>query len=83
LIFSIKCLTPKKKKGEDSLVLLVVYLFLSIRMSTIPIAMIAASDAPPRPSTYASVGGAGVGDGVGVASGVSSTVMAVTAVEGQ
>ena len=45
------------------MVLLVVYRFLSIRMSTRPIATIATIDAAPRPNTYVSVIGAGVGVG--------------------
>lgn len=44
-------------------------------------AMIAANDAPPSPSTYASVIGAGVGVGVGVGSGACSTFMAVSEYE--
>ena len=59
------------------------YLFLSIRMSTMPMAIIAAIDAPPRPSTYVSVIGAGVEVGIGVGSGALSTFIAVIADDGQ
>ncbi len=65
------------------LVLLNAYRFLSIRMTTSPIAMIAIIDPAPMPSTYVSVIGAGVGVGAGVASGAFSTLRAVTADDGQ
>jgi hypothetical protein len=49
--------------------LLGAYRFLSIRMITSPIATIAIIAAAPMPNTYASVIGAGVGVGSGVACG--------------
>ena len=49
-----------------------VYRFLSIRISTNPIAIIATREAVPNPSTYASVIGAGVGVGIAASGGVQA-----------
>ena len=75
--------TKKQKKERGVLVLPEIYRFLSIRITTSPIAMIAIIEPAPKPNTYASVIGAGVAVGAAVGCGADSTLRAVTADEGQ
>jgi len=77
-------LIPRKRKGEDCLwLLLQVQRFLSISTMTTMPAMSMMIKAIPKPATYASVNGAGVGVGGGVASGGMSTAKAVSAYDCQ